>query len=193
VHDASPGGTRPAAPAGYRRDVHSVHQLFRPDVVADPERSTGRQSVSCHRCVLGRGAARPGIAAPWEQTILDQGHHPQDAAEALMRAVLGEHGWPATPERIGNQRRAEAPILVEETRSRSETGPSFDPEALACPVIVAAGGASLDHHRLVSRRLADLLPRGVYHELADAGHPAHMTHPEPFAGLVIEAGHAARR
>jgi pimeloyl-ACP methyl ester carboxylesterase len=126
--------------------------------------------------------------APWERTVLDEGRDPQDAAEALMRAVLGDAGWTAMPERIRNQRRAEGPVLVEEMRSLAEDEPSFDPESLACPVIVGAGSASLDHHRLVSRRLADLLPQGVYHELPQAGHPAHVTHPELFAELVVQAG-----
>jgi pimeloyl-ACP methyl ester carboxylesterase len=131
--------------------------------------------------------------APWERTVLDEGLAPADAAEALMRSVLGDEGWQGTPERIRNQRRAEGPVLVEEMRSLAEEEPSFDPERLECPVVVGGGGASLDHHRLVSRRLADLLPRGVYHELADAGHPAHVTHPESFAALVTEAGHAGTK
>jgi pimeloyl-ACP methyl ester carboxylesterase len=131
--------------------------------------------------------------APWERTVLDEGHPPADAAEALMRALLGDQGWQAMPERIRTQRRAEGPVLVHEMRSLAEDEPSFDPEALAGPVVVGAGGASLDHHRLVSRRLADLLPDGVYHELADAGHPAHVTHPELFARLVTEAGHAGMK
>lgn len=81
-------------------------------------------------------------------------------------------------------------MLVAEMRSLAEDKPSFDPETVMCPVVVGAGAASLKHHKIVSRRLADLLPHGVYHELADAGHPAHATHPELFAELVQAAGRA---
>jgi pimeloyl-ACP methyl ester carboxylesterase len=130
------------------------------------------------------------VRAPWERTVLDAGHNPADAAEAMMREVLGDAGWLALPERVRLRRRSEGPMLIAEMRSLAENEPSFDPELLQCPVVVGAGAASLEHHKIVSRRLADLLPHGVYHELADAGHPAHVTHPKLFAGLVQAAGHA---
>ena len=128
--------------------------------------------------------------APWEQIVLDEGHAPADAAEALLRSVLGAEAWLRLPERVRERRRAEGPVLVEEMRSLRAGPPSFDPEAVECPVVTAAGAESLPHHCLTARRLADLLPKGRYREIAGAGHPGHVTHPGRFADLVSAVAEA---
>ena len=43
---------------------------------------------------------------------------------------------------------------------------------------------SVAHHIEVSRRLAELLPRGRYVEIAGCGHAAHISHPKELSKLV---------
>jgi hypothetical protein len=44
--------------------------------------------------------------------------------------------------------------------------------------------ASPTHHRPVSAKLAELVPRGAWRELPEAGHPAHVAQARAFAGLL---------
>lgn len=131
--------------------------------------------------------------APWERIVLDEQRDPPDAAEALMRGILGDEGWERLPERLREKRRGEGHLLHAEMRALTEDPPGFDPLDIEPPVIAAAGSASLPHHRRVSARLADLVHHGRYLELEGAGHPAHVTHPAEFAGLLSAAGRLAAR
>jgi pimeloyl-ACP methyl ester carboxylesterase len=101
-----------------------------------------------------------------------------------MRAVLGDSVWEDLPTTVRQHHRATGPTLVAEMADLRATPPSFDPLDVRPPVLVAAGSQSLHHHRDVSRRLADLLPRGQYHELADADHAAHVKQAASVARLV---------
>jgi pimeloyl-ACP methyl ester carboxylesterase len=74
-------------------------------------------------------------------------------------------------------------LLAEMTDPGIST-PRFDPCAVAVPVVLAAGGESLPHHRETCRRLAHLIPDGRYEEIAGASHIAHITHADRFADLV---------
>jgi pimeloyl-ACP methyl ester carboxylesterase len=125
--------------------------------------------------------------APWEEIVLDGPGEPADAAEALLREVLGDATWERLPDAVRARRRAQGVRLQAEMRDLLQTAPSFDPLTLGCPLLTAAGAASLPHHRLTSARLAELVPRGAYRELPGAGHPAHVTHARAFAGLLDAA------
>jgi pimeloyl-ACP methyl ester carboxylesterase len=129
--------------------------------------------------------------APWERLVLDEGRSPADAAEALMREVLGDDGWTRLPERVRTRRRAEGPALLEEMRSLADAFDGFDPFEIPDFVLAAAGFESLPHHRLVAEKLSELVPQGAYIELAGTGHAAHVTHAEAFAGLVETAASSA--
>jgi pimeloyl-ACP methyl ester carboxylesterase len=129
--------------------------------------------------------------APWERLVLDDNPDPGDAAEAMMREVLGAAAWDQLPARVREQRRADGPALVEEMRL-GDAPPPFDPLDLGVPVLAAAGSLSLEHHILVSTRLADLVPSGRYREVPEAGHAAHVTHPDEFAALVDTAAELAQ-
>jgi pimeloyl-ACP methyl ester carboxylesterase len=123
--------------------------------------------------------------APWEALVLNhENNNPEAAAERLMRAVLGDTAWEELPGTVRRHQRATGPALVAEMADLRETPPCFDPLDVRPPVLVAAGSRSLNHHRDVSRKLADLMPRGRYHEIEGAGHAAHVEHPASFARLI---------
>ena len=125
--------------------------------------------------------------APWEELVLAGAGDPGDAAERLMRGVLGDAGWDRLPAGVQARRRDAGPALVAEMAALRADPPGFDPLTVRPPVLVAAGERSLEHHRAVSARLAELLPGGRYVELAGAGHGAHVEEPVAFADLVNEA------
>lgn len=125
--------------------------------------------------------------APWEELVLTGAGDAGDAAERLMRGVLGDAGWDRLPAGVRARRRAAGPVLVAEMADLRNTPPGFDPLTVRPPVLVAAGEHSLEHHRTVSARLAELLPAGRYVELAGAGHGAHVEQPAGFADLVDQA------
>ncbi len=125
--------------------------------------------------------------APWEELVLAGAGGADDAAERLMRGVLGDAGWDRLPAGVRARRRAAGPVLVAEMAGLRATPPEFDPLTVRPPVLVAAGERSLAHHRTVSARLAELLPRGRFVELGGAGHGAHVEQPAAFAALVDQA------
>ncbi len=131
--------------------------------------------------------------APWEVLVLDRGLSPADAAEAVVREVLGDAGWERLPQRLRDKRRSEGESLVAEMRMLCDDEPSFDPLAFQCPVLTAAGTESLPHHRHTAAKLAELVPLGDYRELAGAGHPGHISHPAEFAALVDTVDQRDRR
>jgi pimeloyl-ACP methyl ester carboxylesterase len=125
--------------------------------------------------------------APWEELVLGDDLDPAGAAERLLRAVLGDDGWDGLPARVQQQRRDASSVLVAEMRALRDSPPGFDPLVVRPPVLVGAGEHSLEHHRVVSARLAELLPRGHYVELPGAEHSAHVSHPTQFAELIAVA------
>ena len=110
--------------------------------------------------------------APWERIVLDEGHEPEAAAEALMRELLGDADWDRLPQRIRDKRRGEGRLLSTEMRQLGEEPPGFDPLEIVPAVIVAAGSESLPHHKRVAAHLADLVQNGRYEELDEAAIPA---------------------
>ncbi|MEU7632095.1 alpha/beta hydrolase [Nocardia sp. NPDC049220] len=130
--------------------------------------------------------------APWEQVVFGAGLSAEDAAEAMMRAVLGDAMWERLPARIRERRRAEGEALIAEMKSVRDIGPTFDPTTLVPLIYTCAGSESLPHHKLVSERLAELAPRGRFHEVVGATHSAHVTHPKSFAELIDSVAGAVR-
>ena len=59
--------------------------------------------------------------APWEELVLGAGLDPADAAERMLRAVLGDGGWDRLPPRVQQQRRSASPLLVQEMRALRDT------------------------------------------------------------------------
>ena len=110
---------------------------------------------------------------------------PGDAAEAFMRRMLGDARWSRLPAPVRAERRAEGPTLLAELRTVHHPAPApYRPERLTVPVVAAFGSETQPQHRRAAQELARRAPRGVLERIDGAGHGAHLTHPQAFAGLV---------
>jgi pimeloyl-ACP methyl ester carboxylesterase len=110
---------------------------------------------------------------------------PGDAAEAFMRRMLGDARWSKLPAPVRAERRAEGPTLLAELRTVHHPAPApYRPERLTVPVVAAFGSETQPQHRRAAEELARRAPRGVLERIDGAGHGAHLTHPQAFAGLV---------
>ena len=119
--------------------------------------------------------------APWEALVREVADDPTAAARRLLSEVIGPTLAGRQPaETLAAQGRALLAEMLDETLNQ----PTFDPLVLDVAATIGAGERSLNHHIEVSERLADLLPHGHYVQIPAAGHAAHVTHPEEFAGLV---------
>jgi pimeloyl-ACP methyl ester carboxylesterase len=111
---------------------------------------------------------------------------PEAAVEAFLRRMLGDERWEALPARTKAERRSEGVAFVGEMADVRSRAP-YEPAEVDVPVLLARGTLGLAHHAESVDRLARLLPRAERVDIEGAGHPAHMTHPAQFAGLVREA------
>jgi pimeloyl-ACP methyl ester carboxylesterase len=125
---------------------------------------------------------------PWEQAVLSASRKgPEEAARSLLTAVVGQSGRMGRGDRPMAGLAADGASLIAEMGDGSLDVPQFEPLTLETPVVVAAGSASLAHHKDVARRLADLLPNSKFIEVEGAKHLAHLSHPKEFASLVRDA------
>lgn len=108
-----------------------------------------------------------------------------DAAEWMLRRMIGDSMWQRMPSRMRAERRAEGHALMADMRSvRPPSPPPYDAAAVAVPVVAAHGGQARRHHVRATELLARTAPRGQLATIAGADHGAHLSHPVPFAGLV---------
>ena len=113
---------------------------------------------------------------------------PGDAAEAFMRRMLGDARWARLPAHVRAERRAEGPTLLAELRTVHHPAPApYRPERLTVPVVAAYGSETQPQHRRAAEELARRAPHGVLDRIDGAGHGAHLTHPQAFAGLVLRS------
>lgn len=122
---------------------------------------------------------------PWEQAVRDGASRgPQHAARAMLEMATdtARRGGRADPD--ARDLTDDGTSLVIEMQDRLLESPLFEPLTLRTPVAVAAGSASVAHHREVARQLAVLLPDASFTEISGARHPAHVTHPRQFADLI---------
>lgn len=123
------------------------------------------------------------IEAPWERLVRESSDRPEQAAKDLINAVAG---MPIAHRRTSDELAADGSSLITEMMDSAVNVPLFEPLSLDVPTIVAAGERSVGHHIEVSRRLAELLPRARYVEIAGCGHAAHVSHPKEFSKLVAD-------
>lgn len=112
---------------------------------------------------------------------------PAAEAERFFRRMVGDAAW----ERLGDQerrsRQADGPALLADLRGIRMPTP-FDVTALRVPTVVAAGGsASRPHHRKTVAWLGEHVAAVETVEVGQAGHGAHLSHPDAFAELVRRA------
>lgn len=110
---------------------------------------------------------------------------PGDVAEGFLRAMMGDRRWARLPAKTREQRRLEEPALLADLSSVREV-PPFDLRALRVPVVIAYGTEGAPHHRRAARELAAGIAGARLHEIAGAGHGAHLTHPRELAALLSE-------
>lgn len=167
-----PGGARPVVAVGHSLGGNVVLGA----ALADP--ATFAAVGAYEPPMPWLGFRRPGTGAG--RTAGD----PDDEVEQFTRRMVGDAAWERLPEAMRAARRADAPALSADLRSLRGPAP-FDVTRLAVPVVFARGGPrSRPHHRQAVGWAAAHVPGAALVELGGAGHGAHLTHPDAFAGLV---------
>lgn len=129
-----------------------------------------------------RSAGRGAAGAP----------EPEEAAESFMRRMIGDARWDRLPQRTRDLRRSEGAALVAEMSSLHADGAPFDPARISVPTVIARGERSLPHHRRSAEELAAVVPGAELVDVEGAGHDAHLSRPDAFAGCVRRALERAR-
>jgi len=111
---------------------------------------------------------------------------PDSAVEAFFRGRVGDAAWDRLEPAARADRLADGPALVAELASLNGDAP-FDVTELAVPTVFGGGGASDQFHKETVAWLADHVAGAERIEIPGAGHGAHLTHPEAFAGFVRAA------
>lgn len=136
---------------------------------------------------LGFHPPSPWTATPEGPGGPEPGTDPAKEAERFFRRMVGDAAWERLGDKERASRRADGPALVADLRGIRSAAP-FDVTALTVPTVVAAGGpASRPHHRQTVAWLAEHVEAIEALEITDAGHGAHLSHPDAFAALVRRA------
>jgi pimeloyl-ACP methyl ester carboxylesterase len=112
---------------------------------------------------------------------------PGAGAEHFYRLMVGDHTWSRLRERDRATRRAEGPALMAELSDLRRRDRSLDPRLVSQPVLVGMGGLSGERMRTGALLLSDRLPDATLDEIPNAGHGAHLTHPDEFARYIDDA------
>ena len=84
-----------------------------------------------------------------------------DAAEWMLRRLIGDAVWERMPAGMRAERRAEGHAFMADMRSvRPPAPPPYDPAAITVPVVAAHGGQARAHHRRATGELARAAPAG---------------------------------
>ncbi len=139
---------------------------------------------------LGDWATRGGTRTGRAPRPADE--DPGEVAERFFRRMVGDTAWERLPEGTKRARRADGVALAAELAAiRIDVAP-FAVEQLAVPAVFGRGTASLPHHRQAVGWLCDQVRDAELVEIEGAGHGAHLTHPDAFAGFVRAAVGRAR-
>jgi len=114
-------------------------------------------------------------------------HGPEAAAEHFYRLMVGDGTWERLRATDRAARRSEGPALLAELTDLRRRDHALVVREVRRPVIVGVGGRSGDRLRAAALLLQQRLPDGHLVELATAGHGAHLTHPDEFAGVARSA------
>ncbi|MHB1137460.1 MAG: alpha/beta fold hydrolase [Microthrixaceae bacterium] len=106
------------------------------------------------------------------------------AAEHFYRLMVGERTWDRLRARDREARRAEGPALMAELTDlrRTTTGVALD--AVKLPVVLGVGELSRQDLRTTAETLRERLPDAWAIQISNAGHGAHLSHPDEFARYV---------
>ncbi len=109
---------------------------------------------------------------------------PATFAEGFFRRVVGDAGWDRLSDQARADRQADGPALVAELADLRRARAPFDVSALAVPLVLGRGGASVPHHRRAIDALVELVPGSEVIEIPGSAHGAPLSHPDAFAGFV---------
>jgi pimeloyl-ACP methyl ester carboxylesterase len=77
-------------------------------------------------------------------------------------------------------------LIAELTAIRLDPAP-FEIANITSPVLVVCGAASDERHHRATAALTEALSAGSLHEVAEANHGGHQSHPAEFTRLVLAA------
>jgi pimeloyl-ACP methyl ester carboxylesterase len=100
---------------------------------------------------------------------------PGDAAEAFMRAIVGEARWARVPTRTRDVRRAEGHAMVDELADL-RARPPWSADRIGVPVLAMHGERARPSHRRAMEELAAAVADGRVVEIVGAGHTGPNTH-----------------
>ncbi|MDA8312067.1 MAG: alpha/beta hydrolase [Actinomycetota bacterium] len=205
-----------AAPVSDDLGVH-IDDLLQIAAAVDRHRAGGRGVVAVGHSVgativLGAAVASPEAlraVGAYEASMPWLGFHRRDApgsrtrhggaadpgleAERFFRRMVGDAAWERLGEEQREGRRRDGPALLADLRA-IRSGTPFDVTTLSVPAIVSSGGAaSFPHHRDTVDWLASHVPAARRSTIPEAGHGAHLSHPDAFAALVREVAGLASR
>lgn len=152
--------------------------------------------------VLGAAVARPDLfaavgayepAMPWlgfhsarapADPSRERSRDPAQEAERFFRRMVSDGAWERLSDAQRASRQADGRALVADLRA-IRGAPPFDVTTLSVPTIVGCGGpASYPHHRQTTDWLETHVRVVEKSVVPDAGHGAHLSHPDAFAALV---------
>ncbi len=115
---------------------------------------------------------------------LQDGGGPADAAELLVRRLIGDDRWSRLPARTREARRREGPAMVAELEDL-DGGPPWHPDRITVPAVAMRGSAARPHHAGSTAHIASVLacPTVV---IAGARHFGPNTHPDAVAAVLAE-------
>lgn len=173
-------------------------------VAAELAESDGRPRLlvghSMGALIVLHALGRPGIAdvavgaviwespMPWQPWYRTRGDGlvdlaPERAAEAFLRAMIGDRLWERLPESMKAARRAEGEALVADLRGARRPDAAVDLARITLPVVVGGGALSGDHHRRSVATIAEALGSEAV-TVEDADHGVHLSRPAAFASLI---------
>jgi pimeloyl-ACP methyl ester carboxylesterase len=104
--------------------------------------------------------------------------------ERFYRRVVGDAAWERLGEPARRDRLADGPALVADLAA-VRSGVPFDVARLGVPAVIGTGGpASFPHHIETAQRLGVEVPAVRRATITEAGHGAHLSHPDAFAAFV---------
>lgn len=173
----SVGATIVLGAAVARPDLFAAVGAYEPSMpwLGFHPRPTPADNASKGGAPSARGPADPARERPRD---------PAQEAERFFRRMVSDGAWERLSDAQRASRQADGPALVAELRAIRAAAP-FDVTALSVPTIVSCGGpASYPHHRETADWLETHVAVVGKSVVPDAGHGAHLSHPDAFAALV---------
>lgn len=129
-----------------------------------------------------QGFRRPRSGLPsWSAADAD----PATEAERFFVRMVGAEAWERLTERVRAERRADGPALLADLRSFGGPAP-FELSGLKVPAVFGRGGpTSQQHHRDGTSWAVEEVPGARLVEIDQAGHGAHLSHPDAFVTFVL--------